>query len=109
MGSCSEAPCGAAGQGPVEQRAGGTPLIEGEHLSSSEKTPENLEGLTEKVGTLGLQVRRRNCYGAAKKWVKKARLIEAPTGDSSSDQPRSASDSQPKTQHRPGTSRAQQG
>jgi hypothetical protein len=46
MGSCSEAPCGAAGKGPVEQRVGGTPLIEGEHLSSRSQTLENLEGLT---------------------------------------------------------------
>ena len=66
MGSCSEALHGAAGQGTVEQREGGTPLIEGEHLSSSSQTPENLEGLTETVRTLGLQVRRRNHCGAAK-------------------------------------------
>jgi len=26
-GSCSEAPCGAAGEDPVQQRAGETPLI----------------------------------------------------------------------------------
>jgi hypothetical protein len=58
----------------------------GEHLSSSEKTPENLEGLTEKVGTLGPQVSRRNRCGAAKKWARRARLAEAPTGDSASDQ-----------------------
>jgi hypothetical protein len=29
MGSCSEALCGAAEQGPDEQRAGGAPLIGG--------------------------------------------------------------------------------
>jgi hypothetical protein len=37
MGSCPDAPYGAAGQGQVEQRGGGTPVIEGEHLSSREK------------------------------------------------------------------------
>ena len=66
MGSYSEAPRGAAGQSPVEQREGGTPMIEGEHLSSSSQTPENLEGLTETVSTLGLQVSRRNRCGDAK-------------------------------------------
>ena len=66
MGSCSEAQCGAAGQGLVEQREGGTPLIEEEHLYSSSQTPENLEDLTETVNTLGLQVSRRNRCGAAK-------------------------------------------
>ena len=45
-GSCSEAPEGATGQDPVESGTGGTPLIEEEHLSSSQ-TSENLEGLTE--------------------------------------------------------------
>ena len=81
-GSCSEAPCGAAGQGPVEQIVGGTPPIEGEHLSSSSRTLENLDGLTDKVGTLGLQVSRRNRCGVARKWARNARLAEAPTGDS---------------------------
>jgi hypothetical protein len=97
-GSCSEAPCGVAGQGPDEQGAGGAPLIGGEHLSSSEKTPENLESLTEKVGTLGLQVSKRNHCGAAKRRARRARLAEAPTGDSGSGQPRTTSGGQPRTQ-----------
>ena len=59
-GSCTEALSGAAGQVPVERKAGKTPLIVGEHLLSSEQTQENLEGLTEKVGNLGLQVTRKN-------------------------------------------------
>jgi hypothetical protein len=46
---------GAAERIPFEQGAGETPLIEEEHLSTSSQTLENLEGLTEKVGTLGLQ------------------------------------------------------
>jgi hypothetical protein len=33
MGSCSEAPCGAAEQNPDEQRPGETPLTGEEHLS----------------------------------------------------------------------------
>jgi hypothetical protein len=42
---------------------------------------ENLEGLKEKVGTLGLQTTRKRRCGAAKKWARKAKLAEAPTGD----------------------------
>jgi len=52
-GSCSEAPEGAAGQEPVKLGTGGTPLIEEENLPCSQ-TSENLEGLTDKVGPLGL-------------------------------------------------------
>jgi hypothetical protein len=81
----------------------------GEHLSSSEKTPENLGGLSEKVGTLGLQVSRRNRCGAAKKRARRTKLAEAPTGDSGSDQHRSTSGGQPRTLQGPGTSGAQQG
>jgi hypothetical protein len=46
---------------------------------------ENLEGLTEKVGTLGLQTTRKRC-GAAKKRMRKARVTEAPTGGSAGGQ-----------------------
>ena len=52
--SCTEAPGGAPAQGPVEQKTDETPLIGGEHLPSTSHTQENLRGLTEKVGTLGL-------------------------------------------------------
>jgi len=66
-GFCSEAPqIGKAGQIPVEHEAGETPLIGEEHLSPCSLSLENLEGLKEKVGTLGLQVTRKNHYGAAK-------------------------------------------
>jgi hypothetical protein len=51
-GSRSEAPGGPAGQNPVEHRTHGTPLIGEEHISCSQ-TSENLDGLTEKVGTRG--------------------------------------------------------
>lgn len=47
---------------------------------------KNCEGLTEEVGSLGLQSLRKNHSGAAKKRTRKARLAEAPTGDSTSRQ-----------------------
>ena len=53
-GSCTEAPDGATGLNPDDQRTGATPLIEEERPSSCGQTSENLEGLPEKVGTLGL-------------------------------------------------------
>ena len=93
---------GAAGQNPVEQGAGDIPLIGEEHSSLCSLSSENLEGLPEKVGTLGLQVTRKNRCGAAKKWARKAKFAEAPTGNSSSGQPRSALGGQPQTlQRRP--------
>jgi hypothetical protein len=59
VGSCSEAPEGTTGQDPVESRTGGTPLIEEEHPSDS-YTAKNLEGLTEKFGSLGLVLPKKN-------------------------------------------------
>jgi len=54
-GSCSEAPqIRATVQDPVKQGAGKTPLIGGECPPPSNPSSENLEGLTEKMGTLGL-------------------------------------------------------
>ena len=73
QGSCSEAPCGAAEQDPVEQRTGGSPLIGEKQLSVGCQTSENLEGLTEKVSTLGLPITKKNYCGAAKKWARRAR------------------------------------
>ena len=107
-GICSEALWGAAEQNPVERRTGGTLLIGEEHLSIGSQISENLEGLTEKVGTLGLQARKKNRCGAARKRARKARLAEAPTGDSSGGRPRSALADQPHTQQEPGTSGALQ-
>ena len=72
-GSCSEALEGATGQDPVESRTGGTTLIEEEHPSCS-KASENLEGLTEKVGSLGLRFPKKNRCGSARKRARKARL-----------------------------------
>ena len=54
-GSCTGAPqIGATGRDPVEQGAGENPLIGGEHPPPSYLSSDNLEGLTEKVGTLSL-------------------------------------------------------
>jgi len=59
-GLCSEAPQnGAAGQNPVEHGVGETPLTGEKNLSPCSLNSENLEGLTEKIGTLGLQVTRK--------------------------------------------------
>jgi hypothetical protein len=106
-GSCSEAAhTGAAGQYPVEQGAGETPLTGEEHLHTSSFSLKNLQGLTEKVGTLGLHVIRKNRCGAAKKRARKAKLVEAPTGDCASGQPWSAPGGQPQTLQKPSTSGA---
>jgi hypothetical protein len=108
-GSCSEVPHGAAGQNPVEQGAGETPLIGEEHLSPSSLSSENLENLTDKVGTLSLQVTRKNRCGAVKKRARMVRLAEAPTGDSGSSLPQLSLGSQPQILQKPSTSGAQQG
>jgi len=103
-GFCSEAQqIGAAGLNPVGQGEGETPLTGREHSSPSILCSENLEGLTEKVGTLGLRITRKNRCGAAKKRVQKAKFGVAPTGDSGGGQPRPALGGQPQTPQRPGT------
>ena len=83
---CLEASHGATEQNPGRQGASETPVTWEEHLSPSSLSSDILEGLTEKVGTLGLRSLRKNSCGAAKKQAK-ARLAEAPTGDSGSGQP----------------------
>jgi hypothetical protein len=56
---CMEAlQIGAARQDPAELKACETPLNGEEHLSLSSSISENLEGLTENFGTLGLRVTR---------------------------------------------------
>jgi hypothetical protein len=84
-GTSLEAPCGATKQDTVEQGAGGTPLIGEECPPIVERTSENLEGLTEKVGILGLQITKKNRCGTARKRARRARLTEAGSG-----QPQSA-------------------
>ena len=106
---CTEAPqIGATGWDPVEQGAGKTPLIGGECPPTSYLSSENLEGLTEKVGTLGLQATSKKHCGAAKKQIRRARLSEAPSGESGGGQPQSAPGSQPQTLQKPSTSGVQQ-
>jgi hypothetical protein len=97
-GNCLEAPCGAAKQDPAEQGAGRTSLIGEERPPPVEKTSENLEGLTEKVGILGLQITKNRC-GAARNQARMARLVEAGSG-----QPQSTRKDRPRTQPKHGTS-----
>ena len=78
-----EAPqIGATRRDPVEQGVGETPLIGGERTLPSSVSPENVEGLTEKVGTLGLQVTSKNRCGATKKRARRTRLAKVHSGDS---------------------------
>jgi hypothetical protein len=100
-GTSSEGPCGATEQDPVEQGAGGTPLIEEECPPIAERMSENLEGLTEKVGTLGLRITKKNHCGAARNRARRARLAEASSG-----QPQSAPKDRPQSQQKPSTSGA---
>jgi len=97
-GSCTGAPqIGATGRDPDEQGEGDTRLIRGGgRPSPSNLSSESLEDLTEKVGTLGLRATGKNRCGAAKKQARRARLVEAPSGDSGGDQP--------ETLQKPGTS-----
>jgi hypothetical protein len=88
--SCTEAPEGATGQVSVMSLTGGTPLIEGEHLSESQSVG-HLEGLTEKVGSLGLQKPKKNHCGSARKRAGKTRRLEAPTGATAGGQPQTTS------------------
>jgi len=60
-GSCTEAlQIGATVREPVGQGTDKTPLIGGECPSPSNVSGENLEGLAEKVGTLGLRTTSKN-------------------------------------------------
>ena len=102
-----EAPHGATKQNPCMHGAGEIPMTWEEHLSPSSLSLENLQGLREKVGTLGLQSLRKNRCGAAKKQAKKAMLVEAPTGDSGSGQPQPSQGSQPQKLQKPSTAGAQ--
>lgn len=82
-----EAPQGATGQNPKSPETSETPASREGHSLSGTENPGNLEVLTEKVGTLGLQGQKKNRSGAAKKRARRARLVEAPAGDSAGGQP----------------------
>ena len=77
----------ATKQNPCKQGASEPPVTWEEHLPPRSLSSENLEGLTEKVGTLGFQSLRKNRNGDARKRARKVRLAEAPTGNSNSSQP----------------------
>jgi len=75
-------------------------------MSPSTLGSENLKCLTEKFGTIGLQVPRKNRSGSAKKRARKARLAEAPTWDSDSGQTRSSQGDRPQILQKPSISGA---
>ena len=79
------------------QGTGETPLTWEKNLSPSSLSSGNLEGLTEKVGIIGLHSIRKNRRGAGKRRARKARLAEAPTGDTASGQPQPSRGSRPQT------------
>jgi hypothetical protein len=62
---CLEALHGATKQNPDMQGVGEPPMTWEEHLFSGSLSSENVEGPTEKVGTLGLQSHKKN-RGATK-------------------------------------------
>jgi hypothetical protein len=80
---CSEAPHRATGQNPGSM---------------------SLESLTEKVGTLSLQGRKRNRSGAARRRAGRARRSEAPVGESACGQAQQPQSGQLHIQQQPGTS-----
>jgi hypothetical protein len=84
---CLKAPQGAIGQDPCLQGEGEAPVSWEQHLSLESLSLENLEGLTEKAGTLGLRAARKNRCGVAKR-ARKAKMAEALAGDSAGGQPR---------------------
>jgi hypothetical protein len=106
--SCSEAPEGATGQDQITAMTGVNPLTEEEHPSVS-RSMENLGELTQKVSSLGFQLTKKNRCGAARKRVRKARRLEAPTGDTTGGQPQTLSGDQSQNIQGPSTSVAKGG
>ena len=100
---CPEAPQGATGQNPYPPGTGETPASRGECLLPDIDNPGNHKVPTEKVGTLVLRGEKKNRIGAAKR---RARLAEAPTGDSTGGQP-PLQGGQIQTQQGPSTSGVQ--
>jgi len=98
---CLEAPQGATERNPSLHGVRETPTTWEERLSPSSLSLENLAVLTEKVVTLGLQSFRKNRSGAAKKITRKARLAEAPAGNSDSGRPQTPRSNQPQILHEP--------
>jgi len=61
---------------------GKAPVSWEQHIFPGRLSAENLEWLTEKVGTLALCATRNNRCGAVKKRARKAKMLEALAGDS---------------------------
>ena len=101
-----EAPQGATERNPSLHGVREPSINWEERLYPGSSSSENLEVLTEKVGTLGLQVIRKKRCGAAKKQLRKAKLTEAPIGDPGGGQPLSALGDQPQTLQKPSISEA---
>ena len=107
-GSSTEAPqIGELGGTQLSKKWVRLPILGGERPPSSSLSLENVEGLTEKVGTLGLQITNKNRCGAAKKRAKRARLAKAPSGAKDEGQPRIAPGGQPQALQEPSTSGVQ--
>jgi hypothetical protein len=101
---CLEAPQGATTQDPCLQGVGEAPDSWEQHLSPYSLISENLEGLTEKVGSLGLRPTRKNRCGAAKKRARRAKMAEALVRDSAGGQSRPPQGGQEQAQQEPGIS-----
>jgi hypothetical protein len=84
-----------------------TPVIGEEHPPPCGHIMESLERPTAKVGTLGLQVRKKNRSGSAKKRARKAKPAEAPMGATEGGQSQSTAGGQPRDIQVPGTSVSQ--
>jgi hypothetical protein len=67
---------------------GEAPISWERHIFPCRLNSQNLVGLTENVGTLGLQAARKNHCVAAKRRARKAKVVDALVGDSVGGQPR---------------------
>jgi hypothetical protein len=104
---CLEALQGATTQEPYLQGVGEAPDSWEQHLSPCSSSSENIEGLTEKVGTLGLWPARKNRCGAAKKLARWAKMAEALARHSTGVQSRPPQGSQKQALQVPDTSGTQ--
>ena len=85
---CRKAPQGAIGQDAYLQGDVEALVSWEQHLCPGSLRSEHLEGLTEKVGNLGLRAAKRYPFGAAKKRTRNAKMAEALAGNSAGAQPR---------------------
>jgi hypothetical protein len=81
--SCVSRPYKGTEQNPLSPEASATPANWEEHLSPCKTSSENPDVLAEKVSTLALKSRKKNCSGTAKKGAKNVgsqRLLLGSTG-----------------------------